>query len=226
MIGDKLLALLESKKIKPGTLARLIGVPKSTIYSIIKRNNKNVDFSVIEKISETLDVPIEYFYDSQPNVPAAPAAPELTAPPASFFTREVVRIPVLGRIPAGIPIEAIEDVLDFEEIPAAMAAGGREYFALMVRGVSMAPDFLDGDIVIVRKTDICESGDVCVVYVNGSDATLKEVQLDPKNRTLTIVPRNPIYDARTFSAEEIELLPVRIGGVVEDLRRRPAKRER
>lgn len=223
MIGDKLLALLESKKIKPGTLARLIGVPKSTIYSIIKRNNKNVDFSVIEKISETLDVPIEYFYDSQPKVPAAPAAPELTAPPASFFTREVVRIPVLGRIPAGIPIEAIEDVIDFEEIPAAKTSGGRIYFALQVEGDSMFPRFLPGDIVIVRKTEICYSGDVCVVYVNGSDATLKEVRLDPEKRTLTIIPANTNYLPRTFSAEEIELLPVRIGGVVEELRRRTVK---
>lgn len=63
MIGDKLSELLEAKKIKPGTLATLTGIPKSTIYSIIKRNNKNVDFSVMEKISDALGVPVEYFYD-------------------------------------------------------------------------------------------------------------------------------------------------------------------
>lgn len=63
MIGDKLSELLEVKKIKPGTLATLTGIPKSTIYSIIKRNNKNVDFSVMEKISDVLGVPVEYFYD-------------------------------------------------------------------------------------------------------------------------------------------------------------------
>lgn len=63
MIGDKLEELLRIKKIKAGTLASLTGIPKSTIYSIIKRNNKNVDFSVMEKISDVLDVPVEYFYD-------------------------------------------------------------------------------------------------------------------------------------------------------------------
>lgn len=63
MIGDKLSELLKVKKIKPGTLATLTGIPKSTIYSIIKRNNKNVDFSVMEKISDVLGVPVEYFYE-------------------------------------------------------------------------------------------------------------------------------------------------------------------
>lgn len=63
MIGEKLSELLEAKKIKPGTLASMTGIPKSTIYSIIKRNNKNVDFSVMEKISDALSVPVEYFYD-------------------------------------------------------------------------------------------------------------------------------------------------------------------
>lgn len=63
MIGEKLQALLEVRKIKPGTLATMTGISKSTIYSIIKRNNKNVDFSVMEKISDALGVPVEYFYD-------------------------------------------------------------------------------------------------------------------------------------------------------------------
>lgn len=65
MIGEKLSELLEAKKIKPGTLASMTGIPKSTIYSIIKRNNKNVDFSVMEKISDALSVPVEYFYDRE-----------------------------------------------------------------------------------------------------------------------------------------------------------------
>ena len=64
MIGDKLQALLNERGIKPGTLATITGIPKSTIYSIIKRNNKNVDFSVMEKIADALGVYVEYFYDS------------------------------------------------------------------------------------------------------------------------------------------------------------------
>jgi len=78
MIGEKLEQLLTAKGIKAGTLARETGIPKSTVYSIIKRNNKNVAYSVMEKISEFLGVPVEYFYDSDP-VSEAPATIDFDA---------------------------------------------------------------------------------------------------------------------------------------------------
>ncbi len=132
---------------------------------------------------------------------------------------EAVTIPVLGSVPAGIPLEAIEDVLGWEEIPAAMCNGGREYFALRVTGDSMWPDYLEGDVVIVRKTPTCDSGDVCVVYVNGYDATLKTVKFQADG-SLTIIPKNQQYAPRTFSRQEILELPVSIAGVVVELRRK------
>ena len=63
MVGDKLQKMLDAKNIKAGTLATMTGISKSTIYSIIRRNNKNVDFSTMEKIADALDIPVEYFYD-------------------------------------------------------------------------------------------------------------------------------------------------------------------
>lgn len=132
---------------------------------------------------------------------------------------DVIRIPVLGTVPAGIPLEAIEDIQDWEEIPAGMAAGGREYFGLRVKGDSMYPQFLDGDTVIVRKQDSCTSGDICVVYVNGYDATLKQVQLGDDG-SITLKPRNPEYPPRTYTASESESLPISIAGVVVELRRK------
>lgn len=132
----------------------------------------------------------------------------------------VVRIPVLGAIPAGIPLEAIEEIIDYEELPKSLLSGGREYFALQVKGDSMYPEFLPGDTVIVRKTPICESGDVCVVYVNGYDATLKRVRLNNDEKSLTLVPVNPSYPPRTYTHEEISTVPVSIAGVVVELRRK------
>ena len=132
---------------------------------------------------------------------------------------DVIRIPVLGTVPAGIPLETIEDIQDWEELPASMAAGGREYFGLRVKGDSMYPQFLDGDTVIVRKQDSCTSGDICVVYVNGYDATLKQVLLGDDG-SITLKPRNPEYPPRTYSAGESESLPVSVAGVVVELRRK------
>lgn len=133
-----------------------------------------------------------------------------------------IRIPVLGAVPAGIPLEAIEDIVDWEEIPASMCAGDREYFALEVKGDSMWPDYLPGDIVIVRKTPCCESGDICVVYVNGYDATLKQVKLG-EDGSLSIIPKNPSYPPRTFTRDEVQSMPVSIAGVVVELRRKISK---
>lgn len=137
--------------------------------------------------------------------------------------RQAVKIPVLGSVPAGIPIEAIEDILDWEEIPASMCRGGLKYFALQVQGDSMWPDYLTGDVVIIRKTPICESGDDCMVYINGCDATLKQVKLGGDG-SLSIIPRNQNYAPKTYTAEEVRDLPVSIAGVVVELRRKVGRR--
>lgn len=132
---------------------------------------------------------------------------------------KIKRIPVLGSVPAGIPLEAIEDILDWEEIPASMCSGGKEYFALRVNGDSMWPDYLPGDTVIIRKSPTCNSGDICVVYVNGYDATLKQVRFH-EDGSLTTIPKNQSYPPRTYSPREIQELPVSIAGVVVELRRK------
>lgn len=86
----------------------------------------------------------------------------------------------------------------------------------------MWPDYLPGDIVIVRKSPTCDSGDVCVVYVNGYDATLKQVMLG-EDGSLSIIPKNQSYPPRTYSREEVINLPISIAGVVVELRRKIQK---
>ena len=132
---------------------------------------------------------------------------------------DVLRIPVLGTIPAGVPLEAIEDILDWEELPAAWGDGGREYFALRVQGDSMYPSYLEGDTVILRKQDSCDSGDDCAVLVNGQDATLKEVRIR-ENGGLELRPRNPAYPPKLYDPADVQNLPVTILGVVVELRRK------
>ena len=129
-----------------------------------------------------------------------------------------IRIPVYGTIPAGVPMDAIEDVLDYEDIPADWGRGGKEYMALKVSGHSMEPKYQDGDILILRRTESCENGQDCAVMVNGNDATFKRVKLTPGG--LMLLPINPDYDPITFTAREVQELPVRILGVVVELRRK------
>ena len=128
------------------------------------------------------------------------------------------RVPVLGRIPAGIPIDAIEDVEDWEELPASMLKGDKKFFGLIVRGDSMLPEYRNGDVLIIQQQDNCDNGDDCAVMVNNGEATFKRVRKTEKG--ITLQPLNPAYDPLFFTNEEIEELPVRILGVVVEVRRK------
>lgn len=146
------------------------------------------------------DVPMERTYSSDNSVP----------------TSAVVHI--YGTIPAGVPMECIEDIIDTEEIPADMLKGGKQYFGLRVKGDSMFPDYLDGDTLIIEKTENCESGNDCIVMVNGNDGTFKRVF---KNETgIILQPLNPTYAPMVYSNEQILSLPVKVLGVVVELRRK------
>lgn len=186
-------------------VAQYIGITQGG-YSGWERGDFKIDTTSLSRLAELFGVTTDYLLgnDSRP------------APPA-------LRIPVLGSVPAGIPLEAIEDIVDWEELPTEMASGGREYFGLEVQGDSMWPDYLPGDVIIVCKQSTCHSGDDCVVYVNGYDATLKQVRINDIEQSLTLVPRNQSYPPRTFSKAEIETLPVSIAGVVVELRRKIKK---
>lgn len=130
------------------------------------------------------------------------------------FKEKGVRIPVLGSVPAGVPIEAIEDIIDYEEIDSVTASKG-EYFGLKVKGSSMEPRICEGDILIVKRQDDCESGDIAIVMVNGNDATVKRLMKYADG--IRLIPNNPAYEPIYFTNEDINTMPVRIiGKVVEN----------
>ncbi len=128
-----------------------------------------------------------------------------------------VKIPVLGKVQAGIPVEAVEEILDYEEIPESMARHG-DYFGLIIRGDSMFPKMVEDDVVIVRKQSNCDSGDIAVILVNGEDATVKKIKKTANG--ISLIPLNPTFDIVHYSNSEIENLPVSIVGKVVELRRK------
>lgn len=126
-----------------------------------------------------------------------------------------IKIGVLGRVPAGMPIEAIEEIIDYEEISEEMAKNG-EYFALKIQGDSMYPRILDGDVVIVRKQTCANNGDVVIVFVNGNEGTCK--QFYKYNDHIELKSFNPMYQPMKFDKKEVDNLPVQIIGKVVELR--------
>lgn len=126
-----------------------------------------------------------------------------------------VPIKVLGRVAAGVPIEAIEDIIGTEEISEDLAKTG-DFFGLKIHGDSMEPRMFEGDIIIVRQQDDAESGDIVIAMVNGSDATCK--RLVKYASGIGLISLNGKYEPMMFTNEEILEKPVKIIGKVVELR--------
>lgn len=126
-----------------------------------------------------------------------------------------IKIPVLGYVRAGIPLDAVETILDYEEISPQMAAQG-DFFALQIKGDSMQPRIQEGDVVIVRQQSTAETGDIAVVLVNGDEATVKKII--KQENGIVLQPLNPTYEPMFFSLKDIEEKPVQIIGRVVELR--------
>ena len=127
-----------------------------------------------------------------------------------------VKVPVIGRVAAGIPIEAITDILDYEELSPELFNDGSEYFCLQIKGQSMEPRIYDGDVVVVRKQPDVESGQIAIVGINGDDATCKKVMKQANG--ILLQPLNPSYAPMYYTSEDIESLPITIYGRVIELR--------
>ena len=203
-IGTRIKERRKTLAISVDDLAAAIGKDRATIYRYENSDIKKLPTTVLEPLATALHVSPAWLmgYDD------APAATH----------KKGVKIPVLGYVAAGIPVEAIENVIDEEEIPEEMARHG-EYFGLLVHGDSMTPTINDGDIVIIRKQSTARTGDIALVMINGDEATVKEIKIQEDG--LVLIGHNPaVFPPKFFTAREIETLPVSIGGVVVELRRK------
>lgn len=132
---------------------------------------------------------------------------------------DTINIPVLGRIPAGIPFEAIEDVIKYVDIPKEWTYGNQEYFGLLIDGNSMFPKYQNGDIVIFQKCEDpikCNNKD-CALMVNGNDATFKKFIFN--NIGVILQPYNMEYETKSFTPEEVQELPIKLVGFAVQIRR-------
>ena len=193
-------SLRTAREMKQSDLAHRLNVRQTTI-SNWENGKTEPDTASLHAMASLFDVSIDYLLGNSGN-------PE----PVSTSG---IRIPVLGDVAAGIPIEAVENIVDYEEIDQVMASAG-EHFGLRLKGDSMEPRMREGDVVIVRKQEDVATGDVAVVLVNGDSATVKRIKKGPSG--ISLIPNNPAYDPMFYTNEEISSLPVRILGKVVELR--------
>ena len=134
---------------------------------------------------------------------------------ANAIRTKGVKIPVLGYVAGGIPLEMVTDIIDDEEIPIELARTGT-MFGLKIRGDSMTPRIKDGDVVIVRSQPDVDSGQIAIVAVNGDTATCKQIK--KHHDGIELIPFNPSHPTRFFSHEQVTRIPVTIIGKVVELR--------
>ena len=112
-------------------------------------------------------------------------------------------IPILGRIAAGTPIEAIQQERDRIAVPEALLGAG-EHYVLEVQGDSMIDaGILDGDYVVIRKGDTAQTGEIVVALVMGEEATLK--RLRRKGGSIALEAANPKYQTRVFGPDQVQV---------------------
>ncbi len=193
---DKIKALCDRCGIKPAALARELGFSKNFFTEMKSGRVKSPSAERLSKIAEYFDITVdELLGESRPSP---------------------LRIPVYGSVPAGIPIEAIEDITGYEEITPAMADTG-SFIALKIKGDSMTPQICNGDTVIVRLQSDADSGDTVIAMLGGSDATCKKIKKDIGG--VWLMPNNPAFDPMYYTNAEIEELPLTLIGRVVELRR-------
>ncbi len=133
----------------------------------------------------------------RPDSPPPPAAMSLSAIHA-------IELPMMGRIAAGVPIEAISEVSHSVAVPGDMIAGKGNHYALEVKGDSMIEAGInDGDVVVIRETSVAENGDIVVALVDDAEATLKRFRR--QGSSIALEAANPAYEARVLSSDRVKV---------------------
>lgn len=196
-VGDYIKDLRVSRGYSQEQLGKLVGVQRAAVQKWECGAVQNLKRETMKRLSEVFNVPASSFVDDEQPLSKG------------------VLIPVLGYVRAGVPIEAVEEILDYEEISQEQARTG-EFFALKIKGDSMEPKISEGDVVIVRKQSTVENGELAVVLVNGDDATVKKFYRS--NNGIKLVSTNPKFDPFFYTPTEVDSLPVSVIGRVVELR--------
>ena len=180
-------------------LARRVGIAKSAISRYFN-GTRELPLNKIGDFASVLHTTPDYLLGMEDKQPP-----------------QGLKIPVLGTVAAGIPISAVEDILDYEEVPQSWQNQG-EFFGLRIKGDSMKPDINNGDTVIVKQQSTANNGEVVIALVNGDDATCKK--FEKLDNGIMLISNNSEYSPMYFSNEEVITKPVVIIGKVVELRRK------
>ena len=198
--SNRLNTAIRLRNIKPIELSEKTGIDKSKISSYMSGRYKAKQdgvyllaqaLNVNEAWLMGLDVPMERNIKIESNV---------------FPTADIPKkVPVIGKISAGLPILAVENIEGYEFAPSSHIKEGYEYFYLRVQGDSMNLRFNEGDIVLVQKQDTLENDEIGVILVNGDDATVKKYKSENGLVILEPLSTNPENTVQIYNPKNISI---------------------
>ena len=192
-LGDRIRQLRENKEMTQLDLAKILKVSDKTV-STWENDLKIPRMGTIEKIADYFGVTKADIVDNENAQPTA----EVGQPYNPSH-----RIPILGRISAGLPLYAEQNI---EGYTYTDLNGSGEYFALIVKGDSMnAMRICDGDIAIIRKQEIVEDGDIAVIMIGNDEATIKRFYHNDNMVTLMPQSTNPIHQPQIYDINQINI---------------------
>lgn len=197
-LGLRIRNLRESKDFNQKDFAKLLDL-NVNVLSRIELGTRPARDDELLKIANCLDVSVDELLGNVNNL-----------------KEKSFKIPVFAYVSAGNPLFTNEEIVDWEELPIEYKSQG-DFFALIVKGKSMEPRFCEGDVVIVKKQNDVDDGELAIVLVNGDQATFKQVRKSESGITL-IGTNTAVYLPHFYSNEEIESLPVAIIGKVVEAR--------
>lgn len=204
-MAEILKRLRAEKELSQKDIADYLGITGSA-YGYYEQGVRQPNTTVLQKLSDFYNVTTDYILGRT----------VIRNEESLRGKNKIVNIPVLGSIPAGVPIAAIEDICDYVDITIPQSANSLDYFALKVFGDTMAPRIQSGDVVVCRKQDNVDNEDIAIVLIDSENATIKRIQKNADG--ISLIPDNTAYRPKFFTSNEIVTIPIKILGKVIELR--------
>ena len=204
--GERIKKLRRSLGMTQEDLGKVIGVQKAAVQKYEKGTVKNIKRENLIKLAKALGTTPEYIlgWDMPNNVHP--------------YNEELIEIPVIARVSAGMGCyaDSTSSAIDYELVQRSSITDGEDYVYLIVKGDSMYPIFIEGDLVLVRCQSSVDSGSYAVVTIDGEDGVIKKIVYGPDFIELHSI--NPMYPVRRFDGEDV--LKVRVFGLVKEIKRK------
>lgn len=226
LLGDIIKQYREEHQMSLQDFANLIGTSRSYIHMLEKNVNPstnkpiNPSIETLKLLANAMNMDLDFLLkqlDSEQQIYLNEEEYKKQFEKTDILGNPVAPVPLLGSVKAGYNYLAQENWIGTVDVETSLVGDGKDYFALKVKGDSMAPVFIEGDIVIIKKQNDCENNEFAVVIINGDEGTLKKIKKTDSG--IILQPLNPAYGPVMYTKEEMETIPIIIVGVVKQLKR-------